>query len=313
MPAFVASSSIQPYGRLVLSASSRTTGIVPFASSRANSLAEAAITASPQVGFRAAPFLLLYVGGDGTTTSGTNLGTLVGQGAVLSGDFFVGAVLQAHGPNWRIGLNGRLLHGTGYAIDVDRIALGVSANFIDATLPDAIGEITGANDAIERYWVTSGRLDLVGAYRWKAFTLQGAIGGESIRQDFTPVTNYDLERVLTTAAPRVGVAVGFDPNAWLASTKVWSPVQLLLEYQVTVNRSWLELRDAAPTPSPARLADTVFAAGLYTSGEIGDNVQIGLTVFHESGLANDLITAQQNVSALHPTALGAVLSLHYIF
>jgi hypothetical protein len=319
VPAFIASSSIQPYGRFSLTGAQRSATLSPFATEFGNTLTEYGLTASPQVGFRATPFMLVYAGGDAAVTSGANIGTLVAEGAVASGDAYAGAVVQVHGRRWRFALNGRLLRGTGKAIDLDRILLGVNQNFINSGLLQAIGQISGGlSDAFLSYTSTSGRLDLTAAYADKsgAFTAQGAIGGESSREDFPATALNDIQRVLTTAAPRAGIALGFDPSQ-LTMTHWW-PVQFLLEYQVTVNRSWVEVYGAPMIGSPARIAENVIALGLYSPPVWNlmpqENLQIGVTLFYQFGLPGDLITAsQQDVSTERPHALGVVTSLHYLF
>jgi hypothetical protein len=319
VPAFIASSSIQPYGRFTLTGQQRSATLSPFASEFGNTLTEYGLTASPQVGFRATPFMLVYAGGDAAVTSGANIGTLVAEGAVATGDAFIGAVVQAHGRRWRFALNGRLLRGTGKALDLDRILLGVNQNFINSGLLQAINQISGGiSDAALSYTSTSGRLDLTAAYvdESGAFTAQGAVGGESSREDFLATTLNDIQRVLTTAAPRVGVALGLDPSR-LTTTRWW-PVQFLLEYQVTVSRSLVEVYGAPHTGSPARIAENIVALGFYSPPMWNltpqENLQIGVTLFYQFGLPGDLITAsQQDVSTERPHALGVVTSLHYLF
>ena len=308
-PAFVASSSIQPYVGFSLAGTYRSAPIPPFAGRIKDNLTEYGVTASPQFGFAAAPFLLLYVRVDGVATSGGNVGTLIGQGTLFAGDVQLGAVARiAQGDDWRLALNGRLLRGHGEAIQIERALLGISENVVNSPFIAGVEEIAGAaGNMLVPYSTTSGRLDFTAAYVTGHMTLQGAVGGESIRQDFSTAAEGSLSRVVTTAAPRMGIAVGLDPELRAL------PIALLAEYQITVNRSWFEMPGQV-TPSPARITETVAAVGIYSSRFLRQDLQLGVVAFDDFGIPNNLVTAAQPiVTSTRPQAWGAVWTFRYFF
>ena len=312
-PAFVATSSTQSFVNLGISGGWRRASGAAFAGEPGQSLSQVGVTGSPSVGGRITPFALLYAGTDGSATAGVNVGSLVGQGAIFSGDYYLGMVLQAHSDNWRIALNGRLLRGSGDVIEAGGIVEGVSANFTNSGIVQALQTLSkGIGDVIEPYTVTTGRLDLAAAYDSGSVTLQLAVGGEGIRDDFSPEGPNLVQRIVTTALPRVGLAVGLDPNKVKSSWK--SPVEFLFEYQITVNRSWLEVSGQAGSIATTPVTDSVVALGIYTARSVRPDLELGLAGFYEFGAANNLLaTGTQALAQGLAQQYGGVTSFRYFF
>jgi hypothetical protein len=315
VPAIVATSSIQPYASLNISAGWRSSPTPPFAGVSGNSLSQATLTASPQFGLALAPFSLIYFGADGGLAAGLNEGSLLGQGGVFTGDYIIGLVLQYHTARWRYALNSRLLRGQGAAIQAEGLVEGVTANFTNAELIPALQDLAkGVKDVLLPYTITSGRFDFAVAYDLGSVTLQGAFGIEAIRDDFSPNGSNQLQRIVTTTFPRLGLAFGFDPNEAFEVT--WFPVALLAEYQLTVNKSWVDLSGQTSSVSSPSIPDSVAALGFYLPRALRnqEDLQLGFIAFDDFGHASNLVSSgTQGLASGLAQELGVIASFRYFF
>src|SRR5580692_6518919 len=110
-PAFVATSSTQPYMSLGLAFAAQGASAASAAGTLGQSQTQYLLTGSPQGGFRpfclhSFPYLCLqiYGGFDGDLTAAVTPASL-SQGATFAWDLVGGTVLQVHGDNWRLALN----------------------------------------------------------------------------------------------------------------------------------------------------------------------------------------------------------------
>jgi hypothetical protein len=318
-PAFIATSSTEPFVSVNVQASARTGNAPPFAGEASDPLRVYGITTSPQFGFHlpgpSSIFdnFLLYMGADGTLSAGGNIGSLLGDGAVFSGDVLAGAVVHIRRDNWRIGLNGRFLYGGGDAIEAANLVTGINENFTNQSFTTAISELkSGIGALLLPYTLTAGRLDLVAAYGFEGLTFQGAAGFESTTETFHPsALPFQVQAYNIFAAPRLGFAVGVDPG-FLAKRPF--PVEFLAEYQMTVNQTHVDITQAPPPPAPVRITESLVALGFYSSRTVRRDLQLGLSLYGRFGVPESLLaTGEQTLETGRPIEWGALTMMRYLF
>ena len=298
---FIATSSLDRY------LGTRTTGSVrsgpaPFAAV-GSQVTEYDLTVAPEGAFGLGQFVTMYLGPTGTLTAGGNGGTVIARGADVEGGGFLGLIFSPwerdipHRARWSI--NVRAEYDQGEAIVPEFAVDGLSQNPTTISLANGAAEIGGSIGGIFmpfHDWHV--RADLAGAHVVaRDWFVQGAVGVELVRRDYTAGLANALTSTSTTAAPRLGAAIG------------WGFVQL--EYQLTVSVTSFTVGEAAAPATDVARTDNLFALDFMWPQRLA-HLKAGVGIFGEVGIRNDgPLVQEETAPPLH--AWGASTMLQYVF